>query len=92
MLFDKIRQMAVVIDTEGPAASVTFGDDVVSVTTETDGTVDDIKLELELLSAVGEVGETILISRQRCCQLDQDMGGIVFSRGMVLVFECISVM
>lgn len=48
-------QMAVVIDTEGPADSVTFGDDVVTVETVTDGTVDDIKLELELLSAVGEV-------------------------------------
>lgn len=48
-------QMAVIVDTEGPATSVTFGDDVVSVSTRDDGTVDDIKLELELLSTVGEV-------------------------------------
>lgn len=54
--------MAVVVDTEGPAASVTFGDDVVSVTTETEGTVDDIKLELELLSAVGEVSKPCVFS------------------------------
>ena len=53
-------QMAVIVDTEGPATSVTFGDDVVSVSTHIDGTVDDIKLELELLSAVGEV------SKQHC--------------------------
>lgn len=55
MPFDKIPQMAVVIDTEGPAAAVTFGDDVVTATTITNGTVDDIELELELLPAVGEV-------------------------------------
>ncbi len=48
--------MAVVIDTEGPAFSVPFGDDVVTVETVSDGTVDAIKLELELLSTVGEVG------------------------------------
>lgn len=52
--------MAVVIDTEGPADAVTFGDDVVTVETVTDGTVDDIKLELELLSAVGEVSNMVL--------------------------------
>lgn len=53
-------QMEVIVDTEGPATSVSFGDDVVSVSTHIDGTVDDIKLELELLSAVGEV------SKQHC--------------------------
>lgn len=47
--------MAVVIDTEGAAASVTFGDDVVTVGTVSDGTVGSIKLELELLPAIGEV-------------------------------------
>ncbi|CAM9800578.1 unnamed protein product [Ectocarpus sp. 6 AP-2014] len=47
--------MAVVIDTEGPASSVTFGDDTVTVGTLINGTVDSIKLELELLPAVGEV-------------------------------------
>lgn len=47
--------MAVVIDTEGPASSVMSGDDVVTVETLVNGTVDAIKLELELLSAVGEV-------------------------------------
>lgn len=48
-------QMALVIDTEGPASSVTFGDDTVTVGTLINGTVDSIKLELELLPAVGEV-------------------------------------
>lgn len=48
-------QMAVVIDTEGPASSVAFGDDTVTVGTLINGTVDSIKLELELLPAVGEV-------------------------------------
>ncbi|CAM9683879.1 unnamed protein product, partial [Hapterophycus canaliculatus] len=51
-------QMAVVIDTEGPASSVTFGDDVMTVETLINGTVDAIKLELELLPAVGEVTVT----------------------------------
>lgn len=55
--------MEVVIDTEGPADSVTFGDDVITVGTETDGTVDDIKLELELLPAVGEVST----QHRACC-------------------------
>lgn len=69
-----ILQLDVVIDTEGPAASVTFGDDVVSVATQTDGTVDDIKLELELLPAVGEV------SKQRfvCCW--QKAWAVLFSQ------------
>lgn len=48
-------QMAVVSDTEGPASSVTSGDDIVSVETLYNGTVNAIKLELELLPAVGEV-------------------------------------
>lgn len=47
--------MAIIIDTEGPSSSVTFGDDVVTVDTLINGTVDAIKLEMELLSAVGEV-------------------------------------
>lgn len=47
--------MAVIIDTEGPGYSVTSGDDVVKVETLINGTVDAIKLELELLPAVGEV-------------------------------------
>ncbi|CAN0537547.1 unnamed protein product, partial [Scytosiphon promiscuus] len=48
-------QMAIVIGTEGPAASVTSGDDLVTIETLVNGTVDAIKLELELLPAVGEV-------------------------------------
>lgn len=50
------HQMAVVSDTEGPASSVSAGDDVISVKTLVNGTVDAIKLELELLHAIGEVG------------------------------------
>lgn len=50
------RQMAVVSDTEGPASSVSAGDDVISVKTLVNGTVDAIKLELELLPTIGEVG------------------------------------
>lgn len=61
--------MAVVIDTEGPASSVSFGDDVVAVETVSDGTVDAIKLELELLSTVGEVGYVGKILRQQVCAL-----------------------
>lgn len=48
--------MAVVSDTEGPASSVTSGDDIVFVETLYNGTVNAVKLELELLPAVGEVG------------------------------------
>lgn len=60
-------QMAVVIDTEGPASSVTFGDDVVTVETLVNGTVDAIKLELELLPAVGEVSFFFeILSRNMC--------------------------
>lgn len=47
--------MTVVSGTEGPASSVTSGDDMVTVETLFNGTVDAIKLELELLPAVGEV-------------------------------------
>lgn len=56
--------MTVVIDTEGPASSVTSGDDVVAVNTVTDGTVDAIKLELELLSTVGEVRRKVCSCRR----------------------------
>ncbi|CAN0500464.1 unnamed protein product, partial [Scytosiphon promiscuus] len=47
--------MAVVSTDEGPASSVTSGDDVVIVETLLNGTVNALKLELELLPAVGEV-------------------------------------
>lgn len=47
--------MAVVSDTDGPSDTVTSGDDVIMVETVLNGTVDAIKLELELLPAVGEV-------------------------------------
>lgn len=56
-------QMAVVSDTEGPASSVTARDDGVMVATVLNGTVDAIKLELELLPAVGEVMPHIVGSR-----------------------------
>lgn len=61
-------QMAVVSNEEGPASSVTSGDDVVSVETLFNGTVNAIKLELELLPAVGEVKSyTITIVNNHCC-------------------------
>lgn len=47
--------MAIISDTEGPASTVTSGDDTVSIYTLKNGTSDAIKLELELLSTVGEV-------------------------------------
>lgn len=63
--------MAVVIDSEGPASSVASGDDVVTVETLINGTVDAIKLELELLPAVGEVSSCSMLflwkMGLRCC-------------------------
>lgn len=50
--------MAVISDTEGPASSVVSGDDVVMVGTLFNGTLDAIKLELELLPAIGEVSSS----------------------------------
>lgn len=51
-----LAQMAVISGTEGPAFAVASGDDTVSIYTLKNGTLDSIKLELELLSTVGEVG------------------------------------
>lgn len=55
ILYVDNAQMAVVSDAEGPASSVTAGDDVVTVETLFNGTANAIKIELELLPAVGEV-------------------------------------
>lgn len=52
---DRARQMTVISGTEGPASAVVSGDDTVSIHTLINGTVDSIKLELEVLSTVGEV-------------------------------------
>lgn len=48
-------QLAVVSDANGPSDTITSGDDVVMVETVLNGSVGAIKLELELLPAVGEV-------------------------------------
>lgn len=50
------HQMAVVTGTEGPSSLVSAGDDVIMVKTLVDGTVDALKLELELLPTIGKVG------------------------------------
>lgn len=47
--------MGVISGGEGPASSLAWGDDVIMVETLLNGTVGAIKLELELLPAVGEV-------------------------------------
>lgn len=54
--------MVVVSDTDGPSDTVTSGDDVLMVETVLNGTVDAIKLELELLPAVGEVRVWLSVS------------------------------
>lgn len=60
VLYVDNAQMAVVSNDEGPASSVTSGDDVVIVETLFNGTVNALKLELELLPAVGEVSPSHL--------------------------------
>lgn len=55
VLYVDNAQMAVVSSDEGPASSVASGDDIVIVGTLLNGTVNALKLELELLPAVGEV-------------------------------------
>lgn len=74
IFFNIILQMAVVVDSEGPASSVASGDDVITVETLINGTVDAIKLELELLPDVGEVScsyALLFFSKigPRCCCL-----------------------
>ena len=60
--------MAVVSGTEGPAFSVSSGDDIIMVETRVNGTIDAIKLELELLPAVGEVGPNVVGGNVSQCE------------------------
>lgn len=70
ILYVDNAQMAVVSSDEGPASSVASGDDVVVVETLLNGTVNALKLELELLPAVGEVNPLHTSKRSTAHYLD----------------------